>query len=223
MTKSHYFCMNRGNIFTQGEIFHIFNKSIAKYGIFKDLNNCQRFIQALDYYNNHNYGTNLGNYLKKNKNYFPQLLDIDKISFLKFISYCVMPDHYHLVIKILKESILSKYINDLANSYTRYFNFKFDRKGPLWQNNFKAVRIETNEQLLHVVRYININPTTEGLVKKPEDWKYSSYRDLISNPKYLKDIITEISISDPKKFKKFCENNIDYQKKLRAIKKLLLE
>src|SRR3989344_3711778 len=151
--------MNRGNIFTQGEIFHIFNKSIAKYGIFKDLNNCQRFIQALDYYNNHNYGTNLGNYLKKNKNYFPQLLDIDKISFLKFISYCVMPDHYHLVIKILKESILSKYINDLANSYTRYLN----------------------------------------------------------------DIITEISISDPKKFKKFCENNIDYQKKLRAIKKLLLE
>ena len=62
------------------------------------------------------------------------------------ISYCVMPDHYHLVVKILKEAIFSKYINDLENSYTRYFNVKFDRKGPLWQNSYKAVRIKTNEQ-----------------------------------------------------------------------------
>ncbi len=215
--------MDERNIFAKGEIFHICNKSIANYGIFKDLDNCQRFVQALDYYNNHNYDKNLGKYLKKHDDYRPQLLDLDKNSFVKFISYCVMPDHYHLVIKILKGGIISKYINDLENSYSRYFNVKFDRKGPLWQNHFKAVRVKSNEQLLHVVRYVNINPTTSGLANKPEDWTYSSYQDFISNPKYLKEIITEISISNTERFKKFCEDNIDYQKKLRFIKKLLLE
>lgn len=210
-------------MFVDGEIFHICNKSIANYGIFKDLDNCRRFYQALHYYNNHNYGSSLSKYLKKHPDYSPQILDFDKSSYLKFLSYCIMPDHYHLVVKILKAGILSKYINDLENSYTRYFNIKFDRKGPLWQNSFQAVRIESNEQLLHVVRYVNINPATSGLVEKPEDWKYSSYRDLISKSKYLKEVITEISISDPKKFKKFCEDNIDYQKKLRRIKKFLLE
>lgn len=215
--------MNRRNIFEQGEIFHICNKSIANYGIFKDLNNCQRFIQALDFQNGHKYDKNLASYLKRHKDYSPQLLDFDKNSLIKFISYCIMPDHYHLVIKILKGKILSKYINDVENSYSRYFNIKFDRKGPLWQDNFKAIRIETNEQLLHVVRYVNINPTTSGLVKRPEEWKYSSYRELTLNPKYLLEIIKEISISDNKKFKKFCEDNVDYQKKLRLIKKQLLE
>ena len=158
--------MRRENFFSEREIFHVFNKSIANYGIFKDLDNPRRFIQALDYYNNHNYDKNLGNYLKKHHDYRPQLLDFDKNSFIKFISYCVMPDHYHLVIKVIKEGIFSKYINDLENSYSRYFNVKFDRKGPLWQNHFKAVGIKSNEQLLHVVRYVNINPTTSELVKK---------------------------------------------------------
>ena len=215
--------MSRKNFFAEGEFFHVFNKSIANYGIYKDLNNSQRFYQALNYYNNHSYGASLSKYLMKDRDYNPQILDYDKNSYIKFISYCIMPDHYHLIVKILKAGIFSKYINDLEDSYSRYFNIKFNRKGPLWQNSFQAVRIESNEQLLHVVRYVNINPTTAELVEKPEDWKFSSYRDLISNPKYLREIITEISISDPKSFQKFCEDNINYQRKLREIKKFLLE
>jgi len=134
-----------------------------------------------------------------------------------------MPDHYHLLIKILIDRKFSKYISDVENSFSRYFNIRFKRKGPLWQSRFKAVRIKTNEQLLHVSRYIHLNPTTANLVKKPEDWIYSSYKKIISDPKYLREILTEISIKESASYKKFVENNIDYQRKLAIIKKLLLD
>ena len=208
--------------FPEGKIYHVFNKSIANYPIFKDLNNSQRFIQVLDYYNNLLVQSNLGNYLKTNKNYSPELLTVKDDRLIKFLAYCIMPDHYHLLIEILKEDCLSKYINDIENSYSRFFNIKFNRKGPLWQSNFKFILIKSNEQLLHISRYININPTTNYLVEKPEDWIFSSYKYYLNN-NILKNYLTEISINDTDSYKNFCENNIDYQRKLKLIKKLIME
>lgn len=134
-----------------------------------------------------------------------------------------MPDHYHLLVKILKDSVLSKYINDVENSFSRYFNIKLNRKGPLWESSFKAVKIKTNEQLLHVSRYIHLNPTSSNLVTKPEDWEFSSYNDFIKDQKILKEILTEISIKSPKKYKSFVEKNIIYQKKLKFVRKLMID
>jgi putative transposase len=208
--------------FFVGTIYHVFNKSIANYPIFKDLNNSERFIQALDYYNKALVQINLGNFLRKNKNYSPELLTTSGDRLVKILAYCIMPDHYHILIKILKENCLSKYINDVENSYSRFFNLKFKRKGPLWQSSFKFVRIKSNEQLLHVSRYIHLNPTTANLVDKPEDWIFSSYKYYLNND-ILKNYLTEISIKEANSYKKFCEDNIDYQRKLKLIKKLILE
>lgn len=132
-----------------------------------------------------------------------------------------MPDHYHLLIKMIVENALSKYINIIENSYSRYLNKKINRKGPLWQTRFKTVKIKNNEQLLHVSRYIHLNPTTSGLVKKPEDWGASSYHYFINGPFLEK--VPEISIRKIDNYKKFTEDQIDYQKKLKIIKRKLLE
>jgi len=134
-----------------------------------------------------------------------------------------MPDHYHFLLKIIKDGSFSKFIGDVENSFTRYFNIKFDRKGPLWQNSFKAVEIRSNEQLLHVSRYIHLNPTTSRLVERPEDWIFSSYKDFITDKKLLNDFMKEISINDITDYKKFVENNIEYQRDLKRIKKFLFE
>jgi len=209
--------------FTEGGFFHVFNKSIANYGIFKDLNNGQRFIETLDFYNNIKLEQSFSKAKRDRKFFFQNLIIPNKNSLIKFITYCVMPDHYHLLVKMLKNNIFSKYINDVENSFTRYFNIKFKRKGPLWQSEFKATRIETDEQLLHVTRYIHLNPTTNLLVKKPEDWSFSSYKDYINNERVLRDYIQEISIRTSLKYKKFVENQIDYQKKLKQIKKLIFD
>ena len=210
--------------FCQGEIYHVFNKSIANYGIFSKIDNGQQFINRLFYYNSSLELEAFSKFLEKNDDFTCEnLLLPTECSYIKFLAFNIMPDHYHLLIKIFKDNILSKYMSDSENSFSKFFNTKYERKGPLWQSSFKAVKVKNNEQLLHVSRYIHLNPTTNNLVNKPEDWELSSYRDFINNPKILKEIITEISIKDPEIYRKFVENRIDYQKKLRMIKRLILE
>ncbi|MCR4277006.1 MAG: hypothetical protein NUV87_02650, partial [Candidatus Roizmanbacteria bacterium] len=117
----------------------------------------------------------------------------------------------------------SMYLSNVENSFSRYFNIKNNRKGPLWQSRFKSVIIESNEHLLHVSRYIHLNPTTNYLVDFPESWNLSSYKYMISNKKYLTEYIREISINTCLDYKEFVENNIDYQRKLKHIKKLMID
>ncbi len=212
------------NKYIQGEFYHIFNKSIANFKIFGDLDNCQRFLDTLCFYNNRFQDESFSDFLIKNKDFYNKSLlkeDVENYSFVKFISYCIMPDHYHLLVKVLLDNSLSKYISKVENSFTRYFNIKFNRKGPLWQTNFKSVRVKNNEQLLHLTRYIHLNPTTSNLVSKPEKWQFSSYKDYIFNDFILKKYLKEISIKDKEDYKKFVENRIDYQKQLKKIKKLI--
>jgi len=208
--------------FPVNEIFHFCNKSIANYPIFKDLNNSFRFIQILDFYNNLSIQTSLSTFLKTNLDYSPKLLRIKENGLIKFLAYCIMPDHYHLLIKILQRRPILQYINNIENSFTRFFNIKFQRKGPLWQSSFRSIRIKNNEQLLHVTRYIHLNPVTNYLVNKPEEWIYSSYKDYL-NQSTLSHYLKEISINSSHTYKKFLENNIDDQRKLRLIKRFILE
>lgn len=215
--------MKRKEKFLSGVFFHVFNKSIAGYPIFKDLSNSQRFYQTLIYYNHPNNTIKFGIFLKKNKDYSPDFFVINDENIIKIVSYCIMPDHYHLLIKIIKERSFSRYIGMVENSFSHYFNIKFNRKGPLWQSRFLAVRIKSDEQLLHVSRYIHLNPTTANLVNRPEDWIFSSYREIITNSSLLKKTLKEISISTTNSYKKFVENRIDYQKKLKLIKKCIFK
>ncbi len=210
------------NKFYDDCFYHVFNKSIANFGIFSKSENGLRFINTLDYYNNLKAKLSLSVYLRKNSLNI-NLLIPNYNSLAKIISYCIMPDHYHLLVKIINSSRFSQYISNVENSFSRYFNIKNNRKGPLWQSRFKSVIIESNEHLLHVSRYIHLNPTTSYLVDNPEDWNLSSYKDFISNEKYLKEYIKEISINSCLDYKKFVENNKDYQRKLKHIKKLMID
>ncbi|MBI2052028.1 transposase [Candidatus Roizmanbacteria bacterium] len=213
-------------VLKSGEAYHIFNKSIANYRIFSDERNCRRFMLILSYYNDINVERRLSDFLKCNKGYNykpPPLFQSKRNQIVKFIAYCIMPDHYHLEVKLLKEKHIYRYLNNIGNSYTKYFNTRFNRKGPLWQSPYKSVRIKSSEQLLHVSRYIHLNPTTAGLVNNPEEWEFSSYREYINNPRILNEIMHEILIRDTKAYRRFVENNKDYQRKLKLIQKLLHE
>lgn len=208
---------------SQGGMYHICNKSIANFGIFQSEFNAQRFLETVDCYNKIHVWTSFSQALKNNNYEYSNIIFPKEDPIIKFLSYCIMPDHYHLLIKVLINYSIAKYLNDIENSYTRYFNIKFHRKGPLWQSNYKVVPITSNEQLLHVSRYIHLNPTTAKLVEKPEDWLFSSYKDIISNKELLQVHLSEISIRSRNHYQKFVENNRDYQIKLKQIKRLLLD
>jgi putative transposase len=149
-----------------------------------------------------------------------QLLNGTKL--VGIIAYCLMPTHFHIILNELNENGLSLFIKNILNSYTRYFNIKHNRKGPLWESRSKKVSIESDEQLLHLTRYIHLNPVTSYLVKMPEDWPYSSYKEYIFKALINKQICTYKNYLDikPHIYAKFVEDGILYQREMAKVKQL---
>ena len=136
-----------------------------------------------------------------------------------------MPTHFHLLLKQLKGNGISKFLSLIENSYTRFFNLTHRRKGPLWESRFKSVHIDTDEQLLHLTRYIHLNPTSAKLVNKPEQWKFSSYYEYLERKPSKSDIcrFSDIISLNAKQYKEFVEDRISYQQELSLVKKYLLD
>ncbi|MCM8785631.1 MAG: transposase [Candidatus Omnitrophica bacterium] len=194
--------------------YHIFTKSIAGYKIFVKERDYRRMQEIIWYYRYER----MKRFSKADD--FTKEICGDKL--VKIVSYCIMPTHLHFIIGEEKKEGISKFMANILNSYTRYFNLLHNRKGPLWESRFKKVLVETDDQLLHLTRYIHLNPTTARLIEKPEDWRFSSYREFLNFDTYLKicefDDLVDI---DEKQYKKFVEDNIDYQRQLHKIKKLI--
>ena len=135
-----------------------------------------------------------------------------------------MPTHIHLVLKQLVNSGVSSFMNILLNSFARYFNLSHNRHGPLWESRFKNVLIETDEQLLHLTRYVHLNPTSAGLVELPNEWNYSSYLEYLGE-RSSKGICNWEGILEiqPNNYQKFVNGRTSYQRSLSQIKHLLIE
>ena len=213
-----------------GQIHHIFTKSIAGYVIFNTIFDYERFIFSLKYYQKDR-KVSFSTYLKSFKSpnsIVPKIQNLYNDSngnILNIIAYCIMPTHIHLILKQLKENKITIFMNNILNSYSRYFNLKIKRKGPLWEGRFKNVLVESDEQLLHLTRYIHLNPVTAYLVEKPELWKHSSYQEYlckIDRKKSLCDFENIIDIK-PMEYKKFVDDNISLQRELSKVKNLIME
>jgi hypothetical protein len=93
-----------------------------------------------------------------------------------------MPNHYHALVFLEGASDFSNVLRGFTTSYVRAFNKWHGRVGYLYQGNTKSKLVEQDEYLIHLCRYIHLNPVTAGLVDRPEQWKYSDYREWISDP-----------------------------------------
>lgn len=211
-----------------GKIYHVTTKSIAEYIIFNNETEFLRMKQLIQYYQADKPPTSYSYFAvwQKGKNELVNKKNHQsEKKLVRIIAYCFMPTHIHLVLQQLRENGISVYMNKVLNSYTRYFNTRHRRKGPLWTGRFKRVLIEADEQLIHLTRYIHLNPSTAYLVDKPELWRYSSYHEyLAENP--IKNKICKfkhILQINPYEYKKFVNNQISYQRELAAIKKLTIE
>ena len=211
-----------GNLLVTGEVYHIVNKSIAKFKIFNDSSDFSRMIRAMRYYQKEKRHVSFSAFEKIKDG---KIFVSESKKHVEIISYCIMPTHIHLLLKQLEDKGISIFMNNLSNSYSRYFNLKHKRKGPLWEGRFKRVLIESDEQLLHLTRYIHLNPATAYIVKNPSDWEYSSYQEYLSAVS-TKDCIckyNDILDINSSSYKEFVEDRIFYQRELTKIKHLILE
>lgn len=202
------------------EIYHIFNRGVARFPIFTDRRDYNRFLETVYYYQ-----------FQGPKPRFSQLDRFKDSKFeknkkiIEFICYCLMPNHYHFLIKQLQENGISEFINKISNSYTKYFNTKHNRVGPLFQGQFKAVRIESEEQFIHVSRYIHLNPIASFLIKELKEYNWSSYPNYIglqSDKICIKEQILSI-FKTPQKYEQFVLDQVEYAQSLERIKHLAID
>ncbi len=95
------------------------------------------------------------------------------------IAYCLMPNHYHFLLRQETGIPLSKFMQVLFTTYVQALNLQQERSGTLFEGRFKHKRVDKWEYLVILCRYIHLNPVKAGLVAKPEDWAYSNYQEWI--------------------------------------------
>lgn len=213
------------------EIYHVFNRGVEHRPIFTNRRNYQRFIRTLNFYRFHPLPTRLSDFLTFSKKRRMELLD--KLQrknkrLVEIFCFCFMPNHYHFLLKQLVDNGITKFIGNSQNSYTKYFNTRNDRIGPLFQGPFKAKRIETDKQLLHLSRYIHLNPYSSCLVKSLDtlrEYPWSSLNNYLkpSKTNFIQEKLVLNYFKNRKNYQNFIWNQADYQRKLEIIKHLTLD
>jgi putative transposase len=212
-----------------GEVYHVFNKSISDFRVFGQIKDAARMVELIRYYRVYKPDSKYSYYLKSTISAEKVDSRKDNNDFIvEIVAYCVMPTHLHLILKEVKAGGISVFMNKILNAYSRYFNIKYNRKGPLWERRFQNVLCENDEQLLHLTRYVHLNPVTAQIVEKPELWEFSSYREYVAEKTLSEDkeqvcVFRGILDMDSKSYKKFVEDRIAYQRTLAEIKQLIIE
>lgn len=95
---------------------------------------------------------------------------------IELVTYCLMPNHFHLLIYQIDSDAMMSLMKSIMTSYSRYFNHKYDRSGSLFESRYKAARIASNTHLRHISRYIHLNP------RYWRRYPYSSLRYYVGQP-----------------------------------------
>ena len=180
-----------------GEYYHILNRGVNKQLIFHDNADRSRFLFLVLYFQSPTIIQNMGRSVKSfvqhrvlNSNITQEII---KNKFVEFTSFCLMPNHFHLIVKEVEENGIARYMQRVLNSYTKYYNTKYSKSGHLFQGPYKAVHVENNKQLLHLSAYIHRNPREiKEWFKKEDIYPWSSYQDFIGVNRFEKLLVPDI-------------------------------
>lgn len=163
--------------FAQNEYYHVYNRGTDKREIFLDDSDRCRFTELL-YLCNSNQSVSVRNLHRE----YDSVYDFEKGEPVVAIgAYCLMPNHFHVLMTPLSESGVVQFMNKLGTAYSMYFNKKYDRSGSLFQGRFKAKHVDSDEYLKYLFAYIHLNPVK--LVHA--DWKEKGIRDIYEAYRYL--------------------------------------
>lgn len=206
-----------GRTFTAGSIYHVFNRGVAKQNIAHDQADNIRFLERLAFYQQSEPPSKFSSiqFEIKDRNE-PLLFDV--------LIYCLMPNHFHLLLQSLVDQGISVGIGKLLNSYTKYFNVRYERVGPVFQGPFKSVPIDNDEQLLQTFRYIALNPFAAKLEKTVGSFQWNGYLDYLKPTSLICETKTiRKLIGTSEQIQSFVNDYADYTQSLSGIKHTIIE
>ena len=212
----------------KGCYYHIYNRSIAGYRIFNTPSDFHRITRLINLYRYSDFPVKYSRFTELDtplQDKIIKSINKEKKMNVQIVAYCIMQTHFHLLLEQKQDDGITKYIGKILNSYTKYFNIKHKRSGPLWAGRFKSVLVESDAQLLQLTRYIHLNPVAAKLVKKTEGWEYSSYHEYIAKKPNLGLMINNMGLFDftPNSYKEFVCDQKSYERELPLIESLLIE
>ena len=200
--------------FRPQNFYHIFNRGAYKNRVFLDKSDYEVFVEILAYYLKFPKTRHFA-YQKKVNEF--QVRNLEETVHLA--AYCLMPNHFHLLLKQLpsatKKTGISNLMRRLSIAYAMYFQNKYKHTGTLFQGKFKNVTVDSDEQLLHLSRYIHLNPDK---LSSPHS-SYSAYVNDVKLPKWLH---LEYVLGLQKDYKNFIETPMS-EEESESIKPLVLE
>jgi len=206
--------------FAENEYYHVFNRGIEKRKIFLDEQDYNVFLYYLFVY------TALQEDVFRKYPALPLRLQGKNLSEeIEIIAFCLMPNHFHFLIKQNSKDGISKLLKQLLNAYTLYFNNKYKRVGPLMQGRFKAAIVKDDNLLIHLTRYIHLNPVASSLVNNPKEYKWSSFQNYLgaySEIKCMREVVLS-SFPSVKEYERFVLDQVDYLKELNKIKDVSID
>mgnify|MGYP001592290554 FL=1 len=205
------------------EIYHILSRGVDKRKIFLEEEDYLRFVHDLFEFNDREAALNIGYFFKN------QYIDLrsryigekrQKRKFLvKILIFCLMPNHYHLLLTPIVEGGITKFMRKLNIGYAKYFNQKYERVGALFQGRYKSIHIQNDSHFIHLPYYIHLNPLDlkfpewrggeiknyKGAIKFLENYRWSSFLDYIGKKNFpsitQRDLLLEF-FEGPENYKK---------------------
>jgi len=181
------------------EYYHIYNRGMQKQPIFETDKDRLRFLFLLFVFQGKNSIKNISREIKQNVqsstlHILPELeKEILKNRTVELISFCLMPNHFHLQVLEKTEGGIAKYMQRILTAYTKYFNVRHQKSGHLLQGSYKSVLMENDLQLMHTSAYIHKNPNELTQWKgKYEEFPWSSLQDYLFKNRFGKLLSTDI-------------------------------
>lgn len=218
--------------FVLGEFYHVYNRGVDKRSVFLDRYDINRFLQSMIEFNSITPTGSLYelSFLKeKSARFGRETSKSEKL--VAIVAYCLNPNHYHMILEQVAENGISEFMKRLGG-YTKYFNHKYKRTGALFQGLFKSKYIDSNDYLLRLSVYVNLNDRIHSAKKmRVNEMKnpinaISSWDEYMSNTKEAlckKDIILD-QFETVSEYQEFARGALeDIQKNKEESKELLLE
>jgi len=178
-----------------GNIYHILSRGVDKRKIFSDDKDYLRFIHDLFEFNDIESPTNLNYFFKKNSMVIARPYIHDKRPrklLVEILTFCLMPNHYHLLLRPRFDNGITKFMKKLNMGYARYFNEKYKRSGTLFEGRYKSISVKNEAHFIHLPFYIHLNPLdlkspewrNKEVIKFLENYRWSSFPDYVGKKNF---------------------------------------